>query len=162
LALNVASNFLRAFVISMLHRLRQSRTLYTLTAGPKFGVHFKLAKFPSMSCPLSEIKHGRVMVFRHLRHWAHIPEPPRFRYNPAAAPSSAVVAIHMLKSKAGGSFLRRQANYRVVLKPVDQNVLPWTGRRSAPCALLPRENACVAAAIWGRADSLGQNACDAG
>jgi hypothetical protein len=40
LALNVASNFLRAFVISMLHRLRQSRTLYTLTTGPKFGVHF--------------------------------------------------------------------------------------------------------------------------
>jgi predicted helicase len=25
----------------MLHRLRQSRTLHTLTAGPKFGVHFK-------------------------------------------------------------------------------------------------------------------------
>ena len=25
----------------MLHRLRQSRTLYTLTTGPKFGVHFK-------------------------------------------------------------------------------------------------------------------------
>jgi hypothetical protein len=24
----------------MLHRLRQSRTLHTLTAGPKFGVHF--------------------------------------------------------------------------------------------------------------------------
>ena len=28
----------------MLHRLRQSRTLYTLTAGPKFGVHFTRLK----------------------------------------------------------------------------------------------------------------------
>jgi hypothetical protein len=26
----------------MLHRLRQSRTLHTLTAGPKFGVHFSV------------------------------------------------------------------------------------------------------------------------
>jgi CBS domain containing-hemolysin-like protein len=25
----------------MLHPLRQSRTLHTLTTGPKFGVHFK-------------------------------------------------------------------------------------------------------------------------
>src|SRR6266849_762231 len=40
LALNVASNFLRDFVISVLHRLRQSRTLHTLTFGPISGVHF--------------------------------------------------------------------------------------------------------------------------
>src|SRR4030088_292733 len=31
LALNAASNFLRDLVISVLHRLRQSRTLHTLT-----------------------------------------------------------------------------------------------------------------------------------
>src|SRR3979490_2402562 len=43
LALNVASNFLRDLVISVLHRLRQSRTLHTLTFGPISGVHFKLA-----------------------------------------------------------------------------------------------------------------------
>src|SRR6266478_672051 len=42
LALNVASNFLRDLVISVLRRLRQSRTLHTLTFGPISGVHFRL------------------------------------------------------------------------------------------------------------------------
>src|SRR6266849_5448038 len=42
LALNVASNFLRDLVISVLHPLRQSRTLHTLTFGPIFGVHFTI------------------------------------------------------------------------------------------------------------------------
>src|SRR6266849_2768098 len=42
LALNAASNFLRDLVISVLHRLRQSRTLHTLTFGPISGVHFIL------------------------------------------------------------------------------------------------------------------------
>src|SRR3984893_4693894 len=42
LALNVASNFLRDLVISVLHRLRQSRTLHTLTFGPISGVHFRV------------------------------------------------------------------------------------------------------------------------
>ena len=41
-ALNAASNFLRDFVICSLHRLKQSRTLHTLTAGPKSGVLFTL------------------------------------------------------------------------------------------------------------------------
>src|ERR1700686_3741299 len=41
LALNVASDFLRDLVISVLHPLRQSRTLHTLTFGPISGVHFK-------------------------------------------------------------------------------------------------------------------------
>src|SRR5450432_281942 len=41
-ALNVASNFSRDLVISVLHRLRQSRTLHTLTFGPISGVHFRL------------------------------------------------------------------------------------------------------------------------
>src|SRR5882762_695230 len=41
LALNAASNFLRDLVISVLRRLRQSRTLHTLTFGPISGVHFK-------------------------------------------------------------------------------------------------------------------------
>src|SRR5271163_1348012 len=40
LALNAASNFLRDLVISVLHRLRQSRTLHTLTFGPISGGHF--------------------------------------------------------------------------------------------------------------------------
>src|SRR5229473_6754711 len=40
LALNVATNFLRDLVIFVLHRLRQSRTLHTLTFGPISGVHF--------------------------------------------------------------------------------------------------------------------------
>src|SRR5258708_37971804 len=42
LALNVASNFLRDLVISVLRRLRQSRTLHTLTFGPISGVHFSV------------------------------------------------------------------------------------------------------------------------
>src|ERR1700679_1469618 len=41
LALNVASNFLRDLVISVLHQLRQSRTLHTLTSGPISGGHFR-------------------------------------------------------------------------------------------------------------------------
>src|SRR6266849_4338299 len=49
LALNVASNFLRDFVISVLHRLRQSRTLHTLTFGPIFGVHFRSHSSPSIA-----------------------------------------------------------------------------------------------------------------
>src|ERR1700737_1217385 len=43
LALKVASNFLRDLVISVLHRLRQSRTLHTLTFGPISGVHFSVS-----------------------------------------------------------------------------------------------------------------------
>src|ERR1700722_224284 len=42
LASNAASNFLRDLVIYGLHRLRQSRTLHTLTSGSIFGVHFIL------------------------------------------------------------------------------------------------------------------------
>src|SRR5450432_1710395 len=49
LALNAASNFLRDLVISVLHRLRQSRTLHTLTFGPISGVHFKLPDTASSS-----------------------------------------------------------------------------------------------------------------
>src|SRR6266700_6953812 len=44
LALNAASNFLRDLVISVLHLLRQSRTLHTLTSGPISGVHFSIAR----------------------------------------------------------------------------------------------------------------------
>src|SRR6266481_4526787 len=40
LALNVASNFLRDLVIAVLHGLRHSRTLHTLTSGPISGGHF--------------------------------------------------------------------------------------------------------------------------
>src|SRR3979490_2303959 len=43
LALNAASNFLRDLVISVLHRLRQSRTLHTLTFGAISGVHITLS-----------------------------------------------------------------------------------------------------------------------
>src|ERR1700737_3258437 len=52
LALNVASNFLRDLVISVLHPLRQSRTLHTLTFGPISGVHF----IP----PITDILGGRL------------------------------------------------------------------------------------------------------
>src|SRR5713101_5738127 len=50
LALNAASNFLRDLVISVLHRLRQSRTLHTLTFGPISGVHFKEQKDQMQLC----------------------------------------------------------------------------------------------------------------
>src|ERR1700682_6362759 len=46
LALNAASNFLRDLVISVLRRLRQSRTLHTLTFGPISGVHFSCRNCP--------------------------------------------------------------------------------------------------------------------
>lgn len=39
-AFTAASNFLRVFVMPLLHRLRQTRTRYTLTTGPENRVHF--------------------------------------------------------------------------------------------------------------------------
>src|SRR5713226_1206416 len=64
LALNVASNFLRDLVISVLHRLRQSRTLHTLTFGPISGVHFNVAVFEDLkiqihTCPWSRATNDR-------------------------------------------------------------------------------------------------------
>src|SRR6266851_589750 len=53
LALNVASNFLRDLVISVLHRLRQSRTLHTLTFGPISGVHFRHDTQPAINVTVS-------------------------------------------------------------------------------------------------------------
>src|SRR5258708_9589933 len=50
LALNVASNFLRDLVISVLHPLRQSRTLHTLTFGPISGVHFSHHRLRPRQC----------------------------------------------------------------------------------------------------------------
>src|SRR5260370_19855892 len=60
LALNVASNFLRDLVISVLHRLRQSRTLHTLTFGPISGVHFKkeLSPLVQHSCHNAKVVHA--------------------------------------------------------------------------------------------------------
>src|ERR1700737_146503 len=55
LALNVASNFLRDLVISVLHPLRQSRTLHTLTFGPISGVHFTVF---SRSCWANSRRNG--------------------------------------------------------------------------------------------------------
>src|SRR5260370_32854608 len=55
LALNVASNFLRDLVISVLHRLRQSRTLHTLTFGPISGVHFISGTIPHVARGLSRV-----------------------------------------------------------------------------------------------------------
>src|SRR6266849_2731724 len=70
LALNVASNFLRDFVISVLHRLRQSRTLHTLTFGPISGVHFS---GPPPSSPVKEPSRDKLtqIAFYRTRH------PPR-------------------------------------------------------------------------------------
>src|SRR5712692_10208424 len=53
LALNAASNFLHDLVISVLHRLRQSRTLHTLTFGPISGVHF-IVRLP-LRGPMAQI-----------------------------------------------------------------------------------------------------------
>src|SRR5713101_5655463 len=58
LALNAASNFLRDLVISVLHRLRQSRTLHTLTFGPISGVHFKLNAFNERIAELENEGHS--------------------------------------------------------------------------------------------------------
>src|SRR5712692_10045445 len=59
LALNVASNFLRDLVISVLRRLRQSRTLHTLTFGPISGVHFTM---PGAKRPANGVSRQRVGV----------------------------------------------------------------------------------------------------
>src|ERR1700694_4095336 len=61
LALNVASNFLRDLVISVLHPLRQSRTLHTLTFGPISGVHFTVhVRFSPDSDRTADIAGGPV------------------------------------------------------------------------------------------------------
>src|ERR1700682_2660329 len=59
LALNVASNFLRDLVISVLHRLRQSRTLHTLTFGPISGGHFNRLPptLPLFVVPVQQLFH---------------------------------------------------------------------------------------------------------
>jgi uncharacterized protein involved in response to NO len=69
--LNAASNFLRDLVISVLHRLRQSRTLHTLTFGPISGVHFSAAIIPSMgSSGLTPTINARIAV-----HWSSLSLP---------------------------------------------------------------------------------------
>src|SRR6266481_4342767 len=67
LALNAPSNFLRDLVISVLHRLRQSRTLHTLTFGPISGVHFSLHFNPDWNRPLTFLRrfeHGTAPFLR--------------------------------------------------------------------------------------------------
>src|SRR5258708_32633219 len=59
LALNAASNFLPDLVISVLHRLRQSRTLHTLTFGPISGVHFKELTIYAQTNPNADIQPTR-------------------------------------------------------------------------------------------------------
>src|SRR6266446_9485844 len=70
LALNVASNFLRDLVIAVLHGLRHSRTLHTLTFGPISGVHFSMQTIVTHQiCSSFEIAHphprwrGRLSVW---------------------------------------------------------------------------------------------------
>src|SRR5664279_2224946 len=58
LALNVASNFLRDLVISVLHPLRQSRTLHTLTFGPISGVHFTILRMRPTAVRLQSTANG--------------------------------------------------------------------------------------------------------
>src|SRR6267143_1736751 len=68
LALNVASNFLRDLVISVLRRLRQSRTLHTLTFGPISGVHFIEANTPFEKLPGTQINVPRLNLHKRPRH----------------------------------------------------------------------------------------------
>src|SRR5260370_28405794 len=81
LALNVASNFLRDLVISVLHRLRQSRTLHTLTFGPISGVHFTSHLSIVWTCPARDAE----------RRAAHI--MPRYVARTCAIPSSWLCAM---------------------------------------------------------------------
>src|SRR5271163_3271654 len=75
LALNTASNFLRDLVIYVLHRLRQSRTLHTLTFGPISGVHFRplvgRSPTPMVPCRVKKIFSSSRDDLRHVR----IPAP---------------------------------------------------------------------------------------
>src|SRR5258707_9107180 len=74
LALNAASNFLRDLVISVLHRLRQSRTLHTLTFGPISGVHFIGEPFLS---PFAAALVGCASETSIARYGSSIPQFPR-------------------------------------------------------------------------------------
>src|SRR5450432_3816540 len=107
LALNAASNFLRDLVISVLHRLRQSRTLHTLTFGPISGVHFTLlAQDPSATLRkqlITEI--GNLESGDDLALWAHRRLPAK---NTLVADDARAV----------------EAAYQAVLDAADQQPLP--------------------------------------
>jgi hypothetical protein len=61
--LNAASNLLRDLVISVLHRLRQSRTLHTLTSGPISGVHFSYRVGQDVEIPVTaSVKKGTTQI----------------------------------------------------------------------------------------------------
>src|SRR5467141_3228334 len=81
LALNAASNFLRDLVISVLHRLRQSRTLHTLTFGPISGVHFSTPIFWKSSTPIFPILFRPFCLDNYCGRSPHRPPPsPVFSY----------------------------------------------------------------------------------
>src|SRR5712664_352995 len=92
LALNVASNFLRDLVISVLHRLKQSRTLHTLTFGPISGVHFTISGMVDTAAPLAVFVAIALSLIPHDMQYgpqaALIAEAftPRLRYSGAAGP----------------------------------------------------------------------------
>src|SRR5882757_2861603 len=90
LALNAASNFLRDLVISVLHRLRQSRTLHTLTFGPISGVHFS-------ALPPDD---KEVIAFCRAR-MARFKVPKTFVYGTLPKTSTGKIQKFMLREQAG-------------------------------------------------------------
>src|SRR5229473_7486830 len=109
LALNAASNFLRDLVISVLHRLRQSRTLHTLTFGPISGVHFTKRPSQTLLCGGNPMEHRGVEYSV-----VQLPEGNRWRWEvrfgdgktkTGVTPVSRAVAIKQAKS-AIDHFLR--------------------------------------------------------
>src|SRR5712692_9433665 len=94
LALNVASNFLRDLVISVLHRLRQSRTLHTLTFGPISGVHFRYCHSSTSNSPKKSLPFGLAVSG-----CADLLKPP----NVAAQPQPDRLLVWNCRRRAGAT-----------------------------------------------------------
>src|SRR6266851_4324075 len=127
LALNAASNFLRDLVISVLHRLRQSRTLHTLTFGPISGVHFRVLL-------------GGAVLFAPM---------------PRALAQKGPTAIGILGSPDGPVYpLRASANNRYL---VDQNNTPFLMVGDSPQHLITNLSPKEAAAFMANRRRYGIN-----
>src|SRR6266851_80652 len=137
LALNAASNFLRDLVISVLHRLRQSRTLHTLTFGPISGVHFRhpvlktyITPFitsrtstwrrlpPRLAAGINDSTSAHSSSLRSLgyRNWLRSQRPRFFAVHIGAPPSNQVTplesqTIHMIQYVFGRT-LRQTSRLR--------------------------------------------------
>src|SRR6267154_5504680 len=123
LALNVASNFLRDLVISVLHRLRQSRTLHTLTFGPISGVHFNahgdiLLKKRLVPAPTLRIYRGQERISKKLERRRRYQMGAQSRGAPIQAPQDPHRPLKRAQNltSIASSPIQAQTNPRGLLK----------------------------------------------